>query len=1169
MIDATVCRILKPKKKKDYLSAHQVILDLAKTDDGQTRVVTTNFDRLFSEVNPTLRIFTPGSFPDINANPDFDGLIHLHGIANRKYDTPDGEGLILSSSSFGRAYLSEGWATKFIVNLIDNFTVVFIGYGASDPPVSYLLEALGKYSLLCNHIYAFQSGDDISATGKWAHKGVQAIPYIESDRHSVLWDTLKAWAAKVKDKSRWESTVLTLAHQSPDKLKPFERGQVAHLVSSKEGMKAFASTIPTPPSSWLCVFTPWTRYNNKKDTENDWFNKPKKDDVDLFANYALDSDIPPPAVPGKSNDEVALSAWNFFRFNETDEIEIDASLTTGLVSEKSSYGSIPPRVFLFRGWFEKLLNEPCTLWWACKQPGIHPRILRFVDFIKAHPDSLKIWNVLLEEWKQRDDPHNHLELQIEHESDKIADLIRKHKKNMSLFATFFRLNHPYAFVTPKIGLREILNCRTKNMSEWFNVTVRFPNHYEKLSFFNKKYTFFFLKEVRRHIDWVLQVEPYKEYSLHPFNDSLKKSHIRDSDFNYLLHYYTSLFETAITCDINAAKSEYYSWPKNGVRIWDCLRIWAAKFIQLQPLDNIVASLLEVNDDDFWEYNNRRDLTITLKTIWGYLNNKQKQAIEYRLLHGHPKLPKEHQETDFVKYAGYLVLKECSLSKTTQKRYEKLREKHHYLSERYIRNLNGAIEPIVTGGFVQYVTDFSFLNNVPIRNIVSECIKHSEKKTHFLKENKPFIGLVQHRPIRAFHALTYHARKHIFDRDLWSTFFYNICKKNDAINAKRFYLCHIIISRLLQYHNLNLKDIMPSMSSWFEKISAGLSEHYPETYDAFMDKLVSINKEYPKTARTNITSPADISVLEKALNSPTGRIVGAWFKDVRYDKNNTKLPKQKTDGLTELLGCVGEVRDYSLSMLSHNLPWLYLKAETWVKHNILCFFKNGNKRESIIILEGMKGATDYPQPRLFYSLKNELIDVLCTAKEIRDRDRYWNLLLYGWFIDKKISGNQLVSNKEFHDIIQRVNDDNRRILLWTIGHYFRRAKQHTREEYTRFGEFFNDVWPKQKAVNTTNTTDQIMGIMMSDVELFPRIYHATRHCLGTIGSSIMLTNIDAAVLEKHHLEIFRLLHKLLPHDIKSWPYKFEKVLRALGAYAGVAKIKEYQRIMKILEQKKEW
>ena len=45
---------------------------------------------------------------------------------------------------FGRAYLSDGWATQFIRGLINRYRLVFVGYAADDPPVQYLLEALSR-----------------------------------------------------------------------------------------------------------------------------------------------------------------------------------------------------------------------------------------------------------------------------------------------------------------------------------------------------------------------------------------------------------------------------------------------------------------------------------------------------------------------------------------------------------------------------------------------------------------------------------------------------------------------------------------------------------------------------------------------------------------------------------------------------------------------------------------------------------------------------------------------------------------------------------------------------------------------------------------------------------------------------------------------------------------
>ena len=114
-----------------------------------------------------------------------DGIVYLHGHVTKDYTGAEGDGFIVSSSEFGRAYLSDGWATQFFRGILDRYVVVFVGYGADDPPVQYLLEALNRKVGSLARIYAFQSGLTTDADAKWLHKGVKPIPYDEGDNHRV------------------------------------------------------------------------------------------------------------------------------------------------------------------------------------------------------------------------------------------------------------------------------------------------------------------------------------------------------------------------------------------------------------------------------------------------------------------------------------------------------------------------------------------------------------------------------------------------------------------------------------------------------------------------------------------------------------------------------------------------------------------------------------------------------------------------------------------------------------------------------------------------------------------------------------------------------------------------------------------------------------------------
>ena len=237
-IESAVAKALQPPPAVD-LAAHRILLDLATTPEGKVRLVTTNFDRLFEDCNDALHVWQPPRLPDPSRSNDMDGIIHLHGRTTKDYSGSEGDGFVLSSSEFGRAYLSDGWATNFFREIVDRFVVVFVGYTADDPPVQYLLEALNKKAGQLDDVYAFQSGTSSEASARWHHKGVEAMAYVENDGHQTLWATLEAWAERAKAPEEWYRSVIDLARKGPEHLQPHERGQVAHIVSTLEGARMF------------------------------------------------------------------------------------------------------------------------------------------------------------------------------------------------------------------------------------------------------------------------------------------------------------------------------------------------------------------------------------------------------------------------------------------------------------------------------------------------------------------------------------------------------------------------------------------------------------------------------------------------------------------------------------------------------------------------------------------------------------------------------------------------------------------------------------------------------------------------------------------------------------------------------------------------------------------
>ena len=150
----------------------------------QARIVTTNFDLLFEQAveelfDSQLEVFRAPALPLGN---QFKGIVHVHGAIN----PPDEHGvisppdrLVITDSDFGRAYLNEGWAQRFLVELFSNFTILFVGYNHNDTIMNYLARALPTREPNQRFALTGKCDDDI---GRWGLLGIEPIIYPQSNK---------------------------------------------------------------------------------------------------------------------------------------------------------------------------------------------------------------------------------------------------------------------------------------------------------------------------------------------------------------------------------------------------------------------------------------------------------------------------------------------------------------------------------------------------------------------------------------------------------------------------------------------------------------------------------------------------------------------------------------------------------------------------------------------------------------------------------------------------------------------------------------------------------------------------------------------------------------------------------------------------------------------------
>lgn len=170
---------------KGFSDLHSNILSLFGKSE-RVRVVTTNFDLRFNGAAEFLglkpRVYQCPALPLGN---DFNGIVYLHGNTLHPSET------VLSDVDFGKAYISIGWASRFLVDMFSAYTVLFVGYSCGDMMVKYLARSLSAD--VRGKAYVLEVDD--AQFGKWKSLGVEPIRF---DAYGQLPEVFYQWGQRSK-----------------------------------------------------------------------------------------------------------------------------------------------------------------------------------------------------------------------------------------------------------------------------------------------------------------------------------------------------------------------------------------------------------------------------------------------------------------------------------------------------------------------------------------------------------------------------------------------------------------------------------------------------------------------------------------------------------------------------------------------------------------------------------------------------------------------------------------------------------------------------------------------------------------------------------------------------------------------------------------------------------
>ena len=219
--------IAKPDSRPN--DTHTAIARLSKAC-GAIRIVSTNYDEHIAASASTLSIDLGDVYhgPAVPLGRDFTGLVYLHGQVSRAAAE-----LVITDDDFGRAYLFDGWARRFVTDLFLHRTVLFIGYSHSDAVMKYLARGLPpttkRFALT-----------DTPGDPKWRDLRITPIEYPNADGHVALTTALNEWSRRLEmGQLDHRARVQEIVRGGPPKL-PVEADYLAAALRLPTGVRAFS-----------------------------------------------------------------------------------------------------------------------------------------------------------------------------------------------------------------------------------------------------------------------------------------------------------------------------------------------------------------------------------------------------------------------------------------------------------------------------------------------------------------------------------------------------------------------------------------------------------------------------------------------------------------------------------------------------------------------------------------------------------------------------------------------------------------------------------------------------------------------------------------------------------------------------------------------------------------
>ncbi|WP_413732597.1 SIR2 family protein [Sodalis sp. RH20] len=1147
-VRTAIAQAIKPNQDHDLL-AHRILLDIATAPNGITRLVTTNFDLLFEECAPVLLSSGPPHLPDPKNDRDFRGVIHLHGRVNEQYDYVQDDEFVASSADFGRAYLSDGWATRFIQALLTRYQIVFIGYSADDPPIQYLLEALNLHAGHRSRLYAFQEGDSGAAAALWEHKGVQAISFDSSDKYRALWATLSAWGERARDIDGWYANLFSKVIKGPAELGAHLRGQIANIISTPDGAHRIANADEPLDAMWLLVFDSHQRYGKPERVEPyDKFCE----NFDPFTMLCLDFDVQPDPgnhdnILGKRN--IPADTWDGFSININDLGEQGEKSLGIRDRDLKSNSTLSKRLISISIWLQRIAHQPVALWWASHQNGLHPIIVKSIQYSlrrEAHRFSanmLRGWRQLLASWSDVRESAEMFIYEIEERSIQegwTPALIR-------MLAAVYR---PQIIVKPAFGKHPLL--WGKDVPDGLiRIDIDYPQAHKSLIVPDEllDYT---IAQFRENL--ILSKSLEQEIS---GNDSLYFSttcvgddgpDLLDDSYGLTgpIIIYQKLMGRLVKLDPLLARAETKRWPIKDDYIFARLRIWAAGIPNFLDPTEVALIFRDFSETVFWGSFHERDLLYALRDRWAEFSADDKEFIEHRLLIGafpwsgdNLKGREENIALDRLNRLYWLFQHGVIFSFDVAKKIEEL----HKIVPEWTTHAGDQVgnSNALTVQSINVDNNPDLILSTPISQVLTLAHEARKEFTYDRVRKEPFKGLVMQRPYRALAVLTYAARYGEAPLWAWSDFLYADTRPTDRLR-----MINVIAERLNKLSPEALQGIINPVTEWMEHLAPRLYTDAAPIFGGLWNKILEAIMNY----KTEKPHDPNKGWADDAINAPVGKLANLLMKDpIKNDLAHAEgFPSYWTGRFEQLLALPGDMRQYAIVMVCYQLCWLFVIDPVWTERHLISLAERKDV-DGDAFWEGLLWSARIPNCELFLLLKSFILARAVQPQVLRHKSNIFaGFILDGWGgLDNADQPKKLVTDIELREVLIQADDTFRGQILRYLENWSTKTPKPWREHILYF---LKNVWPKQRALHTPLISAMLTDLAFASGELMPAIVQIILPMLVPIRGSLLRMMYlkdgdDSHPVRCYPIVTLNIFYVILAEDPSLWPYKTDEVLDYLS------------------------